>query len=442
MITNNVVNLLQQAIIHNNAAMVKLLVESGSQDINAQSETGTALHILALMPDIDPLILELLLSNGADINAAGPGGDTPLHTAAFSPFTSVIVTLLKNGADINISNEFGYTALDHLSIRRDWKSLQKEIAPYIQVPSNTVSWMKKSTDKRKELEEFMKGRWDAMDYYTRAYQYANTGYYAESIKEYVRGLQHYPYKESDNISGIPASARVFFADTHNNIGATYAKMGQWRSALEEYEKVLFYLPDDPEALNNIGACHNKLGDIEESIKCRQKALVAYPDYAEAHVNLGNSYLYKKEFMAAIDEYTRAIDIWQKDERVYTIAYFNRAVCYNNLEMFEKAIADYEIVKKYDFGNEFIDAYQRQGNIYALQGDHVKAIDDFTEMTKRTKSSEEKAVAYNSRAVSFAVLGNVRQAFEDFNTAIKLYPSYDEPVYNLEGLMKKFIRRML
>ena len=45
MIINNVMSPLQQAIIHNNASMVKLLVESGTQDVNGQSatETGSAM---------------------------------------------------------------------------------------------------------------------------------------------------------------------------------------------------------------------------------------------------------------------------------------------------------------------------------------------------------------------------------------------------------------
>ena len=443
MIINNVMSPLQQAIIHNNASMVKLLVESGTQDVNGQSEAGTALHVLAIMPNIDPQIPELLIANGANVNSTeNPDGDTPLHTAAIcNPSTSVIVALIKNGADVNIPNGAGYTALEYLSIRRDWKHLQQDLSPYIQIPSNTVPRLRKTTGKKKEIKKFMRDRWEALDHFTKGYTYAQTGCYAESIKAYAKGLRHYPYKKRDSIGSIPASARVFFADTHNNIGASYARMGQWRSALEEYKKILFYLPGDPEALNNIGACYENLGDMEKSITSRLEALIGNPDYAEARANLGNSYMLKKEFEAAIVEYTHAINIWQKNGRGYTYAYFQRAVCYNNLNMFREAIADYDLVKQYDFENKYIIAYQNQGSIYALQGDHIRAIDDFTQVINKTKNNHEKALAYNSRAISYAVSGNVRQAFEDFSMAIKLYPGYDEPVYNLEVLKRKYIGRM-
>jgi tetratricopeptide (TPR) repeat protein len=428
---------IQQAIMQNNFDMVKVLLESGSQDINAQSILGSALHILAVMPRVDFQIFDLLLSHGANVNAVDLNGNTPIHIAGLhNPVTDVIIALLKNGANIDMPNAEGYTALEYLKIRSDWHRIQKEGSDYIRISSNTEIQSKKPTDNKMAVEVFLKKVWEAMNYCTTGLRYFEQDSYIECIKECMKGLQCYPHKESDNISDIPGHARVFFASAHNNIGAAYARMQQWQQALREYEKVLFYSPDDPESLNNIGACHNELGNIEESIKCREKALFFNPSYAEAHVNLGNSYLQKREYAKAIPEYTEAINIKQKHGQGYTIAYFNRAVCYNNLGMSEDAIADYNFVKQYDFDNEFTEVYQRQGLLYALQGDHKKAIEDFTQMITLAKNNQQKAVAYNSRAISWAVLGNIQQAFNDFNTAIKLYPGYNEPIYNQEILLKK------
>ena len=44
-------------------------------------------------------IVELLLKNGADVNAEGGDKDTPLHDAAMNNHVEVAKILLENGAD-------------------------------------------------------------------------------------------------------------------------------------------------------------------------------------------------------------------------------------------------------------------------------------------------------------------------------------------------------
>jgi ankyrin repeat protein len=61
--------------------------------------------------EIGKEMVELLLTNGADVNAANNGGAAPLHTAAFFNFTEVVELLLARGADINAKDKNGRTAL-------------------------------------------------------------------------------------------------------------------------------------------------------------------------------------------------------------------------------------------------------------------------------------------------------------------------------------------
>ena len=52
-----------------------------------------------------------LLGAGADINAAGMYGSTPLHTAAEYNKPEVAKVLLANGAQVNVCNKGGESAL-------------------------------------------------------------------------------------------------------------------------------------------------------------------------------------------------------------------------------------------------------------------------------------------------------------------------------------------
>ena len=65
---------------------------------------------------IDPVfgeqVIRLLVSNGADINAADIDGYTPLISAAVNDKTDLLQLLINLGADPRHKTKDGYTALD------------------------------------------------------------------------------------------------------------------------------------------------------------------------------------------------------------------------------------------------------------------------------------------------------------------------------------------
>src|SRR5438045_8256208 len=54
-------------------------------------------------------IVKLVLSKGADINAADSSGQTPLYSAAWHRHTEIVQLLLSKGADINAADSSGQT---------------------------------------------------------------------------------------------------------------------------------------------------------------------------------------------------------------------------------------------------------------------------------------------------------------------------------------------
>ena len=57
-------------------------------------------------------MVELLIANGADVNAKGRVGNTALHLAANQNKEDIFELLIANGADVNAKNKFNETPLD------------------------------------------------------------------------------------------------------------------------------------------------------------------------------------------------------------------------------------------------------------------------------------------------------------------------------------------
>ncbi len=89
--------------------ILELLIANGA-DVNAKNEyRWTPLHNAAL--EANKEIVELLIANGADVNAKTNYGETPLHKALYEKRKEIIELLIAKGADVNAENQFGWTPL-------------------------------------------------------------------------------------------------------------------------------------------------------------------------------------------------------------------------------------------------------------------------------------------------------------------------------------------
>jgi len=90
----------------------------------------------------------------------------------------------------------------------------------------------------------------------------------------------------------------------------------------------------------------------------------------------------------------------------------------------------------DFPGRVNIAYDLRGLAYEEMGDHMRAIEDFTEAI-RLRPYSSYVSPYNNRGISFEAAGEYDLAFLDYSTAIALNPNLPEPYMNRGRLYDKF-----
>jgi tetratricopeptide (TPR) repeat protein len=104
-----------------------------------------------------------------------------------------------------------------------------------------------------------------------------------------------------------------------NLGGAYILIGKHARAVPYLEKATELAPDDPNAWTNLAAAH--LGKLVTSTRARQdNALAAYRRvieidavYPNVHYNMGLIYVDRRDWQAAYDAFTRAVEANPDDQ---------------------------------------------------------------------------------------------------------------------------------
>ena len=109
---------------------------------------------------------------------------------------------------------------------------------------------------------------------------------ALAIEHYKKALEINPY----------------YAESHNNRGIVYSKLGRWQEAIKDFSQAIKIKPDYADAHYNRGNAYLNLGRHQDAIESYKQAIRIKPDLAEAHYNLGNAYLLSGDKESALEEY--------------------------------------------------------------------------------------------------------------------------------------------
>lgn len=97
------------------------------------------------------------------------------------------------------------------------------------------------------------------------------------------------------------------------IGLAYRQMGMYEEAVEEFETVLDFVPNQVDALNEIGLCQAFLGRYSEAISSFTKAIELKPQDYEIRCNRGMTYLQINDIENAEKDINAAYEQCSTDE---------------------------------------------------------------------------------------------------------------------------------
>ncbi len=232
----------------------------------------------------------------------------------------------------------------------------------------------------------------------------------------------------------------------NDRGVAYARSGQVKLAVEDFNAAATLFPEYAAIYNNRGNLLVTLGLLKEAKKDLDRAIVLAPGYTSAFNNRAGLHVRLDQKGDALADYTRAIQLSPQTPaplagrgkvhlsmlrphaaaRDFTRAviadsrfvqgYIDRASAKLMIANYQEAIEDVSRAAAFDVNNP--DIYALRGEAYLALRDIPAAIRDFTQ----TLALDPKHVgAYQGRGLAHARAEAYDEAFADLNRAIELDP---------------------
>jgi tetratricopeptide (TPR) repeat protein len=206
-------------------------------------------------------------------------------------------------------------------------------------------------------------------------------------------------------------------------GLSLSLLKKYDLALAAYDKAIELQPDD-------FVLHVERGDVLRELKRFTEAVTAYDEAIKiqshpwAYNNRALVYDKLKDYPKALADYERALSLNPDD----ALAYLNRGNVYDELKDYPKALADYE--RALSLNPDDAQAYLNRGNVYDELKDYPKALADYE---RALSLNPDDALAYYNRGNVYAELKDYPKALADYNQALRINPEFGE-AYGNRGLM--------
>ena len=193
-------------------------------------------------------------------------------------------------------------------------------------------------------------------------------------------------------------------------GDSYRDLGEYQRAIVDYHKAIELDPYYSLAYYNRGLCYQEQLQYQLAIEDSYNGI---EDYDKTFEYFDLATLDSK----AIEDFDKAIEL----DPYYSLAYYNRGLCYQEQLQYQRAIEDWDKVIELDPNDPYYayQAYYNRGICYRLMGQDQRAIEDWDKVIGLDPNCPE---AYDDRGRSYQDLGQYQLAIEDFDKAIELRPT--------------------
>ena len=218
-------------------------------------------------------------------------------------------------------------------------------------------------------------------------------------------------------------------------GLAYKNQAMYDRAIKDLNQAIKLDPHDASQYHYLGECWIKFKEYDAAIDSFSKAIDIDPE-AETLTARGDTYFQMGEFNRALEDYENTLRLSPSAD-----AYSSRGSAYQELGEQEKALSDFRTALSLDPLRP--DILVQMGNIYLEREDLKGAIEQFTQgmaslpdyfkaPQDQVQRPEQEMEVYDVVVMSIAdlhylramchfLIGDNRQAMEDYDAAIRLNP---------------------
>ncbi|MBI3926302.1 MAG: tetratricopeptide repeat protein [Armatimonadetes bacterium] len=253
--------------------------------------------------------------------------------------------------------------------------------------------------------------------------------YARAAAENI--FKYYQLGIARLVLGKPAEAMAAFDEvvkSNNNFenvlyyrGKSLERLGRYRDAALEYQRLLEYRPRDPRANYTLGTCLLELGRTAQAINFLQKALTDRPGHLKAHLMLATAFANLMQFDQAVEHLQRALKI----KPHLASAHYLLGQCYEKQYRMEEAAQAYEAALTSE--PNYKDAHLGLGLLYRNLARHEQALHHLERVTELDPQEPD---AYYYTGLALSALKRYQDAIPPLLKAVELSPNNAYAHYTL------------
>ena len=239
----------------------------------------------------------------------------------------------------------------------------------------------------------------ARPYLNRGVAYWDLNYPEKAIADYKKAVNLNP---------------KYFSFAYLNLGIALASIGQWSSAIDNYNKTIEIDTNNSEAYSSRAISFASMNESEKAIVDFSIAISLNPNNGKNYYNRGNVYMNKMQWKEAIIDYSQAIKI----DPNYIDAYSNRAIVFGNLGEIDKSILDCS--KAIEIDPMYIKAYTNRAINFSSLKRWKEAIKDYSLVIQYNPNNK---YSYFGRGIVYINTEQWELAISDFSKVIEIDPNF-------------------
>ena len=250
--------------------------------------------------------------------------------------------------------------------------------------------------------------------YSQAEYFNIAGNTAKEKKDGTRAIYYYTKTIETDTAYIEA---------YLNRGEMYYYVDENEKALTDFDRVIELSPQEDRAYYFKGLLFNDAGNYNKAIENLNTAINLNDKAYEYYEARSSAYEQINEYEKAFEDINTAIKLNPKSAKLYNL----RGRLHEHFKRTDDAINDFKIATKLDPND--IWPYNGLLFIYLEMDKNNEAFEIVNKMIKMKPSWI--GILYGIRGLLFSFRGQYKEAVEDCNTGIRMYPQ-NASLYNIRG----------